>query len=82
MCLRGNGMEDNIRYKDEEKLTNEERLALIKEYTEDINYLNTQIENGLKGEALTDARNDIKYDEKKIEELKSKLPTELKGIKR
>ena len=72
-------MDDVKRYKEENELTNEERLALIKEYTEDIDFLNEQIEKGLQGEALTDARNDIKYDEKKIEELEEKLPIELRG---
>ena len=75
-------MEDNTRFKEEEELTNEERLALIKEYTEDINYLNEQIENGLNGEALTEARNDIKYDEMRIEKLEEKLPDELRGSRK
>ena len=75
-------MEDSTRFKEDEELTNEERLALIKEFTEDINYLNEQIENGLNGEALTDARNDIKYDEKRIEELEEKLPSELRGSRK
>ena len=66
----------------EEKLTNEEILALIKEYTEDMNYQKEQIENGLSGDALTDARNDIKDDEKRIEALEEKLPISLRGYRR